>query len=328
MERILLKNEYAVSPVLGAVLMLAVAVTLLTAVQLNFVPVWNTQEELDHLKEMLDDFKDLKSGIESGIQSGTASSLPLTMGFKYSPKMFVYNPRESEYSSLDIQENTWAEVRYNEMFPEGMTDDTSIKNVSTSTITYALKGAQNYNSFIYEHGMIRRGISDYTTGSQMVLANDTIYLISGKPLGSEAPRSVEKRTVNIYPTSQQKNSVIAKNVWLILHTKPGYVNWWKESIEKEETGAVKLAKNDTGVVIAYIDTMVIKMGETYISTASKTAPAHASPYRVVKVTSDNTNLPVDGITNLIAEVQDKYNNPVPNVQVSFIINNSRKPGNA
>jgi hypothetical protein len=37
---------------------------------------------------------------------------------------------------------------------------------------------------------------------------------------------------------------------------------------------------------------------------------------------------VDGFTTLVAEVQDKYNNPVPNVLVSFSINNSRKPANA
>ncbi len=329
MEKNFTRNENAVSPVLGAVLILAIGVSILTTVQLNFVPVWNAQEELDHLKKMLDDFKELKSGIESSIQSGTTLSLPLSMGFKYSPKMFVYNPRESAYASLDIQENTWAEVRYNEMFPEGMTDDTSIKNISTSTITYTLKGAQNYNAFIYEHGMIRRNGSNYTASSQTALANGTIYLLSVKPLGSETTAGMEKRTVNIYPTSQQKNSILGKNVWLILHTKPEpkYVNWWKSSLKKEG-GDVRLANDSSGNIISYIDSSVIKMGEAYISTASMAAPAHAIPYRVVKVTPDNTNLPVDGIINLVAEVQDYYNNPVPNLLVSFSINDSRKPGNA
>ena len=88
MKKSILRNEIAVSPVLGAILIMAIGVTLLSTVQLKFVPVWNMQEELDHLKAMLDDFKVLKSGIESGIQSGTTSSLPLSMGFKYSPKMF------------------------------------------------------------------------------------------------------------------------------------------------------------------------------------------------------------------------------------------------
>ncbi len=321
----ILRNESAVSPVLGAILILAIGVTLLSTVQLNFVPVWNTQEELDHLKVMVDDFKVLKSGIESGIQSGTASSLPLSMGFKYSPKVLVYNPKESAYASLDIQENTWAEVRYNEIFPDGITDDTSIKNVTTSTITYALKGASNYNAFFYEHGLIRRKGSDYTTNSQIILANNTIDLLSVKPLGSETRSSVEKKTVNIYPTSQQKNSVIGKNVWLILHTKPEYVNWWK-SILGKEGGLVRMGNN--GIVITYIDSAVIKMGEVYISTASRAAPAHAPPFRIIKISQDNTFLPVEGTSNLIVEVQDKYNNPVPNVQVNYNINKTRPPGNA
>jgi hypothetical protein len=57
-----------------------------------------------------------------------------------------------------------------------MTDDMSIKNVSTGMIIYALQGAQSYNAFIYENGIIRRGGSNYTSGSQTILVNNTIYL--------------------------------------------------------------------------------------------------------------------------------------------------------
>jgi hypothetical protein len=326
MDKSLQQNENAVSPVIGAILMLAIGVTILTSVQLNFIPVWNTQEELDHIQKMFNDFKELKSSIESTIQSGTTSSLPISMGFKYSPKFLVYNPRDSAFVSLDLKENTWAEVRYNEMFPDGMTDETSIKNVTTSTITYALMG-QKYNSFIYEHGIIRRSSSNFSSSSQVAITNGTIYLLSVKPIGPETISGIEMRSVNIYPTSQQKNSVIGKNVWLILHTKPEYVNWWNEGIRKGG-GDVKLANNNTGIVIAYINTSVIKMGEAYLSTTSQASPQHAPPYRVVKITPDNIYLPVDGFTTLVAEVQDKYNNPVPNELVRFSINKSRKPANA
>ncbi len=328
MEKILLRNECAVSPVLGAVLMLAVAVTLLTTVQLNFVPVWNTQEELDHLKLMQDDFKVLKSNIESGILGGTTLSSPLTMGFKYSPKMFVYNPREEAYASLEVKNNTWVEVRYNEVFPEGMTDETSIKNISTGMMIYALQGSHNYNSFIYENGLIRRGNSNYTTSSQTVLANNTIYLPSVKALEYGTLSEVEKRSINIYPTSQQKNSVIGKNVWLILHTDPNYIEWWGKSLEKEGA-TVRKKDNITGIVIAEVSTdLVIKMGEAFISAGSKTSPAHSPPRRLVKMSSQTAILPVDGVINLIVEVQDEYNNPVPNVLVNFNRNQTKGPGNS
>lgn len=327
MKNTMFQKKDGISPVLGAILMLAVGVTLLTTIQLSFVPVWNAQEELEHLKKMYDDFKELKSGVESSVQSGTVLSKPLIMGFKYSPKMFVYNPRESAYTSLDIQENTWAEIRYNEMLSEGMDDATSKKNISSSTMTYSLQGTKNYDPFVYEHGLIRRGRSNYTPSPQIVMANSTIYLLSLRPLGIETSTGVERRTVNIYPTSQQKNPVIGKNVWLILHTKPEYVDWWKSSIEKEG-GNVKKKDNINGTVIAQMNSTVIKMGEAYLSTSPKAAPSHAPPYRLVKAVQDNINLPVDGIINLAVEVQDQYNNPVPNVQVNFNINYTRKPGNA
>ncbi|MCX9084030.1 MAG: hypothetical protein OIN87_04425 [Candidatus Methanoperedens sp.] len=321
------KNDSAVSPIIGAILMLAIGVTLLTTFQINFIPVWNTQEELDHIQKMSNDFRELKSGIDSTVLSGTTTSLPVNMGFKYSTKFLVVNPKESAFASLEINENTWAEVRYNEMFPEGMTDETSIKNLTTSTITYGLMGTKLYNSFIYEHGLIRRNGSNYTTSSQAAIANGNIYLLSVKPLGHEKTNGIEMRTVNIYPTSQQKNSVLGKNVWLILHTKPEYVNWWNDTILREG-GDVKLVNDSTGIVIAFINTSVIKMGEEYISISSGSSPQHAPPYRIVKITPDNTYLPVDGFTTLVAEVQDRYNNPVPNVIVSFTKNYSRKPANA
>src|SRR4030067_2803874 len=165
MRKKIFQNNEGISPVLGFILILAIGVSLLSTIQLSFVPVWNTQEELDHIKLMQDDLKVLKSNIESGIQSGTTLSSPLTMGFKYSPKMFVYNPRDEAYASLEISNNTWIEVRYNEVFPEGMTDETSIKNISTGMITYSLRGSQTYNSFIYVNGLIRRSGSAYTTKS-------------------------------------------------------------------------------------------------------------------------------------------------------------------
>jgi hypothetical protein len=327
MDKSFQNNENAVSPVIGAILMLAIGVTLLTTLQINFVPVWNTQEELDHIQKMSNDFKELRSGIHSAVQSGTTTSLPINMGFQYSPKILVINPQESAFASLEIEEDTWVELRYNEMLPDRMSDETTIKNVTTSTITYALRGTKPYNSFIYEHGLIRRNGSNYTASSQEALAKGNIYLLSVRPLVPETTRGVEVRTMNIYPTSQQKNSVIGKNVCFILHTKPDYVTWWNDTLRKEG-GDVKLANVGTGIVIAYINTSVIRMGEEYISATSRAAPQHAPPYRLITMTPDNTNLPVDGLATLAVQVQDKYNNPVPNVQVNFLINNSRRPANA
>ncbi len=328
MKKGIIQNNEGISPVLGFILMLAVGVTILTTVQLSFVPVWNTEEELSHLKIMQDDFNVLKSNIESGILGGTTLSSPLIMGFKYSPKILVYNPREEAYASLQVRNNTWVEVRYNEVFPEGMTDDTSIKNVSTGMMVYALQGARNYNSFIYENGLIRRSGSNFTSSSQTLLANNTIFLPSVRALEYNTLSGVEKKTINIYPTSQQKNSVIGENVWLILHTSPEYVEWWGKTLADQGMD-VKKKDNTTGVVIAYTGTStVIKMGEAYIAASSRASPPHAPPERIVRISGQKIVLPVDGITNLVVEVQDRYNNPVPNVPVSFQINQTRPPGNS
>ncbi|MBU3966177.1 MAG: hypothetical protein KKG76_02210 [Euryarchaeota archaeon] len=328
MKKGLLKNNEGISPVLGFILMLAIGVTILSTVQMTFVPVWNTDEELSHLKIMQDDFKVLKSNIENGILGGTTLSSPLIMGFKYSPKVLVYNPREEAYASLEVKKDAWVELRYNEVFPEGMTDDTSIKNVSTGMMVYALQGARNYNYFIYENGLIRRSGTNYTTSSQTVLANNTIFLPSVKALEYGTLSGVEKKSINIYPTSQQKNSVIGKNVWIILHTNPDYVEWWANTLENEGAD-VKKKDPLNGLVIANVSTsLIIKMGEAYISSSQKAAPPLSPAWRLVKVSSSTTKLPVDGVTDIVVEVQDEYNNPVPNVLVSFNENLTKGPSNS
>jgi hypothetical protein len=65
-----------------------------------------------------------------------------------------------------------------------------------------------------------------------------------------------------------------------------------------------------------------------ITTAPKTSPAHSPARRLVRVSSQTAVLPVDGITGIMVEVQDEYNNPVPGVTVNFFRNETRTPGNS
>ncbi len=327
----ILLNDEAISPVLGTVLILAIGMTILTTVQVSFMPVWNAEEELNHLEKMNDDFKELKSSVESSAVSGTALSSPLSMGFKYSQKIIGYNPRERAYATFDLQKDTWAEVRYNEMLTEGMDDATSIKNITSSTITYSLLTPQNLSPFIYEHGLIRRGGSNYTAGAQSLIANGTLYLLSVNATEPESTTSAERRVINIYPTSPAKNSIIGKKVWLTLHTE--YVDWWADDPNNPSNiqnlgGTIKKKDSVNGNIIAFFEGMEIRMGETQVTARSKKPPSRLPQYRLVKVSPQNVNLPVEGITNLAVEVQDYYNNPVPNVPITLTVNSSRQPANA
>lgn len=320
----LLQNDNAVSPILGAILILAISTAIITNIQINFVPVWNTQEELNHLEKMNDDFRELKSSIEEGASIGTPFASPLSMGFKYSPKIIAYNPKESAPAKLSIQGDMWAEVRYNEVLPEGMNDATTIKNISTATITYSLLGTQNLSYFIYEYGLLRRSGSNYTSSAQTFLVNGSLYLLSVNATEPETTSGVERRVVNIYPTSQAKNSVIGKNVWLIMHTR--YVDWWTDPSNpaslQNQGATIKKTDTANGTIIAYFNSIAIRMGETQVTSASKKPPSRLTPARLVRITPQNIMLPIEGITTIEVEVQDFYNNPVPNVLVNFNANSS------
>ncbi|MCE8429396.1 MAG: hypothetical protein J5U19_13520, partial [Candidatus Methanoperedens sp.] len=326
------QNNKAVSPILGAILILAISITVIANVQLNFVPVWNAKEDLDHLAMMNDDMRNLKSGIEESAIGGTALSNPVSMGFKYSPKVIVYNPKENAWATLKIEKDVWAEIRYNEVLPEGMDDAVSIKNISTSTITYTLHGASELNSFFYEHGLVRHGITNFTQSAQTLVSDGAIYALSVNTSGTENINGIERREVTVYPVSSPRNSVIGKNVWLLLKT--GYPQWWADDPNnpgnlKKRGGEIKLVDIENGTVIVHFDSMVIRMGEADISTLAAKSPSRSPPSRLVRITPQNVNLPIEGTSVITVEVQDKYNNPVPNIQVNFNMNNSMEfPANA
>jgi len=322
MKKNILRNESGVSPVLGFVLILAIGVTLITNMQINSVPIWNLQEDLDHLEMMTADLNDLKSKIDSSFTNSAALSSSLSMGFKYSPKGIFYNPRENAVVTFSIKNDTWAEIRYNELMTEGLDDSTRIKNLSRVSMTYALQGTATINPFFYENGVIWR--SGYTRNNQNIAMNGRLNLQSVTSM-DQTIREIGKRTINIYPTSPQKNTVIGKNVYLILHTE--YSDWWATRI-KENGGRIRINDSTKKIVIASFDQIPIYMAETQINVLSQTSPESQTPFRLVQIPLQTAYLPIIGSTSLIVEVQDKYNNPVPNIRVNFSINSSKKPLNA
>jgi len=79
MKKSILRNEDGVSPIIGVILLMAIGVTLLANMQMNSVPVWNLQEDLDHLEKMTNDINQLKSNIDNSFFMGSSITSPLIM---------------------------------------------------------------------------------------------------------------------------------------------------------------------------------------------------------------------------------------------------------
>lgn len=320
--RKILNCEQAVSPVIGFLLVVVILTSLLTNIQVRSVPVWNMEEEMQHLNVMYDDFKIFKSTIENTAVSGTYQSTPQSMGTFYSKKLIFYNPSAGALGTFDINRNKWMCITYDEIQPDGTIERNIEKNITSSTITYSLSGLRRYNDFTYEYGLIRRG-GNYTQSEQTMVSGDSIYLIGINATQSrETVASYEKIGVNAYPVSVPENSCLGTNIRLDICTD--YPVWWVNTLN-EMSGVT--ASSTGNIVHAIFDkNMNIRMGEVMVSPSRLGMPQRPGPCRIMRVNYQGENVPVESSYEITFEAQDRYNNPVPNVMINFDVNSSKPLG--
>ena len=82
----------AVSPVIGAVLMLALALVLLAVLQSTAIPALNAQEEFQHNQEAQTDLVELESTVDRVAAVGTSETATVAVGYRYPPRLLFINP--------------------------------------------------------------------------------------------------------------------------------------------------------------------------------------------------------------------------------------------
>ncbi|MCK4269590.1 MAG: Ig-like domain-containing protein, partial [Methanogenium sp.] len=320
--RKILNCEQAVSPIIGFLLIVVILTSLLTNIQVRSVPVWNMEEEMQHLNVMYDDFKIFRSTIENTAVSGTYQSTPQSMGTFYSKKLIFYNPSAGALGTFDINRNKWMRITYDEIQPDGTIEKNIEKNITSSTITYSLSGLRRYNDFTYEYGLIRRG-GNYTQSEQTMVSGDSIYLIGINATQSrETVASYEKIGVNAYPVSVPENSCLGTNIRLDICTD--YPVWWVNTLN--EMSGVTASSTGNIVYATFNKNMNIRMGEVMVSPSRLGMPQRLGPCRIMRVNYQGENVPVEGSYEITFEAQDRYNNPVPNVMINFDVNSSKPLG--
>jgi len=148
-KRNLITDTEAVSGVIGAVLLMAIAVTMFTLLQATAVPMWNKQVERAHMPVAYDDMMTLKSDIEDVATLNVTKSSDINLGARYPDRMIFRNPGPGAYGTLTVEGNVSIEIEY---------DGTS-EIINSSRITYELYGMTP--KIVYEHGIL---IRDYGNG--------------------------------------------------------------------------------------------------------------------------------------------------------------------
>lgn len=237
-----LNCESAVSEIIGAIMLLAIAVGIIALIQTLSVPEWNKAVEMDHYNVVYDDFMKIRSDIENVALFQFPKSSVIHMCAHYPERMIFINPAGT--SGTLTSENVWINVSYTDS-----TGNATYKNFTSTSIRFE----PNYNyysnaaSLVYEHGLVIKDFTDsnylYTDTSQGIFNNitKTINVLSfDYPLESVSFSDIN--TMNYYPnlTENTKNNT---NVTVTFYTN--YPLLWKELFKKYNFTYYDVSDNNT-----------------------------------------------------------------------------------
>jgi hypothetical protein len=190
-----LKNENAVSEVVGAMFILLIIVLFLGGIQAYEVPKWNKELEKQTFDLVYKDFLDLSSDF----QDSSFNNLPITSiihtGVRYPERFSLRNPGQGAYGSI-----TTYPVKINISYISNGTIFN--ENYTSLGIIYEMKGISYFPKLVYEHGIV---ISDFGNWNN---SDDVNHLVTDNGIfipflnGVEPSNSAEIETYNIFPVTK------------------------------------------------------------------------------------------------------------------------------
>jgi len=247
-KRNLITDTEAVSGVIGAILLMAIFVTMFTMLQATAVPMWNKQVEAVEIRVTYDDMMFLPSDIEDVAMHGTPKTCTVQLGAQYPDRMIFRNPGLGAYGTLAVEEepvSVTVTYYYN--------GSTQIKTFDSKRITYEMSGTINSPKIVYEHGVI---IADWraTSGENAIVTTDEQTLIDRNenlyiPIVNGRSRSkstIGSETMVIYPYLYN-DSINASWVNVTLDTE--YPKLWYDTLFNDSTVLPDLNLQNTDVCV-------------------------------------------------------------------------------
>jgi|GEM_PF-3584697 len=306
------------SEVIGFILVLAILATSLSVVQANMVPNWNQEVEFEHLMDVTDDMKSLLSSIEKASSHGEKTTSDIKLGTDYPNRMIFANPPPSqgEIKTYDLTFNVSNAVAKSSDVAclwDGSEISYDTKGLVYTPNYYYLDGT---SPLLIEHSSMIRGFDqnpEIIKGSMLSGSEFRPTFMDGD-LNS---RDYTLESLSIYPDSAPPNSVMiessdednitveftsrAPSAWKVMEDKERVSSVTVEEVDNEDIGKVEVELTD--------DTFYFKLSSLGIDDTKDREPEYIMTYDHDR----EHTLPA----NIRVEVRDKYNNPVPNAEVSF-----------
>ncbi|MGB9987644.1 PA14 domain-containing protein [Salarchaeum japonicum] len=321
----LLEDERGVTVQIGAILMFAILVILLSTYQAYVVPQENEAIEFQHSQEVESDLVAVRNAVLSAAASGGGRPESVALGTQYPVRTFFVNP-PSATGTLQTEAVGNATLSIANVTAVGDPETEDFFERQNGTLTYPTKSLvydAQYNVYdgapsrVLENGLLYNDFGDVHTvpsaSTQVVVDGTTITLVALN--GSYFQNGVTASAVDPSVLSGPSNPVdvtnTTGNVTITFSSRMPASEWRNRTSlgnQQHVVSVTQAGENQVRVVLE--DGVEYSLRAAKIGIGSQTADTDAA---YITRVGDSTVRVGDPVT---FEVRDEYNNPVPNADVT------------
>ena len=317
------------SVVIGTVILFGFLILALSLYQVQVVPQENSDIEFEHSQQVEGEFLDLRNVVLSASRTGAGRSTSLKLGTRYPQRTFALNPppASGQLSTTDPRE-----LRVENATVEGDGNVVDYWNNRTERDgaiafdTRSLRYSPGYNEFrngpdlVYEHSLVLAQFEDAALARSGQTVVDSDNRISLTALDGDVDESGTERTsLDPDTLSQSRRSVTLNStgsdpIVLELPTDVSMARagdleqQWNDRLGGD-VESVSVAGGTVRIELNGSATYHLELGA--VGLGDGTAVTDATDGYITEVSSEN------GVA--VAEVRDRYNNPVEGVTVDITV---------
>lgn len=332
-------DRRGVSTVVGAVLIFGILVVLLSLYQAQVVPAQNEAVEFQHAQAVQSDMVHLRDGLLRTASSGNTYPTSVDLGARYPSRIFFVNPPPVN-GRLTTETVDGGRIRVSNV--EAL--DAETRDYWNGTQTFATKslvyeaeynylddspriGYENtllYRNYTSENATLVDARPTVVDGSEITLvALGGNLTEGGSESASVAPRPVSAPYTEIAVT----NANASENVTITLPTALPVAKWNQTLASEYDTDpndgddrhllAVERAGSGAVRLVFEPGTYTLKMAKLGVGTGVERPGARY----LTRITDDGATVVEGSTQQLVAQVRDRFNNPVSGTTVTASITN-------
>ncbi len=325
--------DRAVSPVIGAILMFALALALLALLQTTAIPALNEELEFQHNDRVRSDLGELDGAVDRVAASGNGETVTVGAGLRYPPRLFFVNPPPA---SGTVRTTAAGTVAIDNASAAGETGD--YWNGAPRTFeTRALEYAPDYNEYRGAPTTVVEPWVRYDRFEERAVTRTDQDLVDGRRLdlvALEGERSVSRTddvAIDVDPTSAPTRTVTVGDrgepITLTLPSRLPEDEWEDLLADELDPAGDRDDRYVTSVECREAPpepcgqvTLTLERGATYELRLGAVAlgggASGADAAYLTDVEGDVTAVPETGRQRLVVEARDRFDNPVSGVRVN------------